>query len=67
MIGTHGKIKGRVDSEALEQRDQRRHPLAGPAQGVDINLEANADALKDAARAQGSRDKSAEALGRLCA
>src|ERR1700722_24460 len=46
IVGSHRKIKGGIDAVLLEQRSEARHALPRAAQGVHIDLQADAGALK---------------------
>src|SRR5258707_5737925 len=46
VVGPHREIKGGVQSELSKQRHEARHAFARASQGVHIDLQADARALK---------------------
>src|SRR5277367_5781282 len=51
IVGPHREIKGGIDTVLLEQRHEARHAFARAAQGVHIDLQADARAFKHRATA----------------
>src|SRR5208282_95527 len=46
VVGPHRKIERRIEPMLLQQRREPRHAVLGPAQRIDIDLEADVSSLK---------------------